>query len=67
MNDYSIPGYDGWKLATPWDDEKSITVSFSCHKCEEWNESIEVTVGKSMEWETECSECGATNSGDESE
>ena len=68
MSGYDIGGnYDAWKLSTPWDDEKEISVSFSCDKCEEWNEDIQVIVGRSMYWETECSECGAMNSGDESE
>lgn len=62
----SIPGYDGWKLSTPWDDEKEISIAFDCSNCEEPNEQT-VTVGRSLEWETECSHCGETNSGDESE
>jgi transcription elongation factor Elf1 len=59
--------YDGWKLSTPWDDEKEISVSFTCTDCEEWNEDVSTIVGGSMYWELECSECGARNSGDESE
>ena len=61
-----IPGYDAWKLATPWDDEKEITISFDCKECEEPNEQT-VTVGRSLEWEVECSHCDAKNYGDESE
>jgi hypothetical protein len=58
-------GYDGWKLSTPWDDEKAIHVSFECTECQVFNEDVEVIVGRSMYWESEC-ECGAMNSGDAS-
>ena len=45
MSGYDIGGnYDAWKLSTPWDDEKEISVSFSCDKCGEWNEDIQVIV-----------------------
>lgn len=54
--------YDDWKLATPWDDEVSRTVSFQCGECEELNESIEVVVGKRDDYvDVECEECGQVN------
>jgi hypothetical protein len=57
-----IPGYDGWKLATPWDDEVAMTVSFDCESCEEFNDAIE-TVGSrnSHEVYAECEYCEAEN------
>jgi hypothetical protein len=30
----SMPGYDGWKTATPWDDEVDVTLDFECEVCE---------------------------------
>jgi uncharacterized Zn finger protein len=54
--------YDDWKLATPWDDEREIFVSFECKECEVENESIDVIVGgKSGDVDVECVECGTTN------
>lgn len=56
-------GYDGWKTATPWDDEKEITVSFECEECEVDNDSVDVVVGGgSGDADVECEECGANNS-----
>jgi hypothetical protein len=57
-------GYDGWKTATPWDDEVSITVSFECSSpdCEEYNEGVEAIAGKRDEYvDVECNECGKLN------
>jgi uncharacterized Zn finger protein len=54
--------YDDWKLATPWDDEREITVSFECKECEVENEGIDVIVGgKSGDVDVECEDCGTTN------
>lgn len=60
--------YDSWKLATPWDDEISITVSFECWNCTADNDSVEATVGKrDSEAIVYCDECDAENSVDRSE
>lgn len=57
-----IPGYDGWKTATPWDDEISLSVSFDCEKCEHENDSVEAIGSRgSDEVYVECEECGAEN------
>jgi hypothetical protein len=57
--------YDSWKLATPWDDEVAMTVSFECRDCEHYNEDIE-TVGsrRSDEVYEQCEECGVENTVD---
>lgn len=56
-------GYDAWKLSTPWDNEVSISVSFECTECEEWNENDDVTVSRGDdEAYVECFECGKENS-----
>lgn len=56
-------GYDGWKTATPWDDEVAITVSFECEECEHYNEGVETVVGRgSDDAPVECEECGVENS-----
>jgi transcription elongation factor Elf1 len=61
----SIPGYDGWKLATPWDDEISTTVSFECWNCQAYNDSVEAITGKNdSEAYVHCEECDAENSVD---
>lgn len=54
--------YDSWKLATPWDDEVAMTVSFECKDCEHYNEDID-TVGSrgSDEVYEQCEECGVEN------
>jgi len=58
-------GYDGWKTATPWDDEREVSVSFDCGECEFYNEDITVVVGgRSGDADVECEECGKTNSVD---
>jgi transcription elongation factor Elf1 len=58
-------GYDGWKTATPWDDEVETTVSFECEKCEHYNEDITVVVGRGSEdAPVECEECGVENNAD---
>jgi len=55
---YEIPGYDGWKLSTPWDDEVAMTVSFECDECQEWNESVDAVGSKgSYEVHVECENC----------
>lgn len=60
--------YDSWKLATPWDDEISITVSFECSSCEADNNNVEATVGsRDSEAIVYCDECDAENSIDRSE
>jgi transcription elongation factor Elf1 len=62
---YDIPGYDSWKLATPWDDEVAITVSFECWNCEADNDSVEAIVGKrDSEAIVFCEDCDAENSVD---
>ena len=59
-----IPGYDEWKLATPWDDEVSATAQFDCDECEEYNEQEVIVTKHDGYWEAECYECGCKNSGD---
>lgn len=57
--------YDSWKLATPWDDEVAMTVSFECSKCEAENSEVDaVGSSRSDEVFVECEECGAENSVD---
>jgi transcription elongation factor Elf1 len=58
-------GYDGWRTATPWDDEVAMTVSFECHKCDAEHDSVDA-IGSSGSDEVivECDECGAENSVD---
>lgn len=57
-----IPGYDGWKLSTPWDDEVAMTVSFDCTDCEEYNESVDAVGSRnSDEVYVECEYCGYEN------
>ena len=54
--------YDDWKLATPWDDEVSISVSFECQECEYENESIDSVIGRGDLYVEEfCEECNASN------
>lgn len=54
--------YDGWKLATPWDDEVSRTVSFECTQCGEPNDDVDVIIGKrDSQVDTECQECDKLN------
>lgn len=58
----SIPGYDGWKLSTPWDNEISISVEFECTECEDWNEQSDVISSRGAdEVYVECSSCGHEN------
>jgi transcription elongation factor Elf1 len=56
-----IPGYDGWKLSTPWDDEREISVSFECKECDEENETEIVVGGRSGDADVECEFCGKNN------
>jgi hypothetical protein len=59
---YDIPGYDGWKLATPWDDEIATTVSFECNHCDEYNDDVDVVIGrKDDEVYVDCYNCNAEN------
>lgn len=54
--------YDDWKLATPWDDEVSLTIEFECKDCQLWHEDFEVIVGSdSYGVDVECAECGTEN------
>jgi hypothetical protein len=54
--------YDDWKLATPWDSEIAITVSFDCHKCEGYNEGVEaITSRGDEEVFVECGYCEVEN------
>jgi len=57
-----IPGYDSWKLATPWDGEKEITVWFECTNCFVEQEQDVIVSGRSGTVETECDDCGQANS-----
>ena len=58
-------GYDGWRTATPWDDEKAFNVSFTCSECEEEHEDVEAVGSRgSDEVIVECDECGVENSVD---
>lgn len=55
-------GYDGWKTATPWDDERIYHVTFTCSECEEENEGVEaVGSSRSDEVYVNCSECDSEN------
>lgn len=55
-------GYDGWKLATPWDDEVALTVSFDCHECEHEHDSVDAVGSRgSDEVYVECENCGVEN------
>lgn len=58
----SIPGYDGWKLSTPWDDEIAVDVSFECSECEAENINVEaITSKQDSEIYVHCEECEALN------
>jgi predicted SprT family Zn-dependent metalloprotease len=55
--------YDDWKLATPWDNEISVTRSYECTKCEEYNEDQEITTSRGAdEIITYCDHCGEEQS-----
>lgn len=59
---YGIPGYDAWKLATPWDDEVALTVQFECRECEAYHEDHDAVGSRgSDEVIVYCDECGAEN------
>ena len=63
MSGYDIGGgYDGWKLSTPWDNEREINVSFECAECEVENETEVIVGGRSGDVDVECAECGENNS-----
>lgn len=53
-------GYDAWKTATPWDDEKTFYVSFDCSECEHFNDGVEA-VGSTSNSEVNacCEDCDA--------
>ena len=54
--------YDSWKLATPWDDEIAIDVSFECSECEAENLNVEAITGKrDSEIYVHCEDCDAEN------
>lgn len=62
---YDIPGYDGWKLSTPWDDEAVYYVSFDCSECGEFNSDMEAIGGRGAdEVFVQCLECDVMNSVD---
>jgi transcription elongation factor Elf1 len=64
MSGYDIGGgYDAWKTATPWDNDKEITLYFEC-ECGVENEVEAVVSGRSGTADVECAECGKTNSVD---
>ena len=55
--------YDDWKLATPWDGEIAITVSFDCSECQEYNDQIEaITSRGDREVFVYCEYCDKENS-----
>ena len=54
--------YDAWKTGGYGDDEREISVSFECGKCEVENETEVVVGGRSGDVDVECSECGESNS-----
>lgn len=64
MSGYDIGGgYDAWKTATPWDNDREISVWFECAECYAENEQSDIIVsGKSGDVDVECAECGKVNS-----
>jgi transcription elongation factor Elf1 len=54
-------GYDGWKTATPWDDEREINVTFECRECEMENVTEVVVGGRSGDVDVECEYCETSN------
>jgi hypothetical protein len=66
MGGYDIGGgYEGWRTATPWDDEVAMTVSFECRKCEHYNDDVDAIGSRgSDEVIVYCYECDAENSVD---
>jgi DNA-directed RNA polymerase subunit RPC12/RpoP len=66
MSGYDIGGgYDGWRTATPWDDEVAFNVTYVCSKCQLETEDAEAVGSKgSDEVIVFCDECGAENSVD---
>jgi hypothetical protein len=57
--------YDSWKLATPWDDEVSVTVSFECNHCEEFNDDVDAIAGRRDDYVyVDCYNCNAENTVD---
>jgi hypothetical protein len=58
-------GYDGWRTATPWDDEVALNVSFECGACQAWNDDVSATGSSgSDEVIVYCYECDAENNVD---
>lgn len=56
-----IPGYDEWKLATPWDDEVEKTFYFECAACELEQETVETVGRNDSGTEVQCSNCNEPN------
>ena len=55
--------YDDWKLATPWDDEVALTVSYECGECEHEHDSVDAVGSRgSDEVIVHCDNCNAENS-----
>lgn len=58
-------GYDGWRTATPWDDEKVFYVSFDCSSCDYEHDDFEAVGSHGCdEVIVYCDDCGAENSVD---
>lgn len=57
----SIPGYDEWKTATPWDDEVDVTLDFECEVCEESVTAQGMAGKRDSEVYLECPACGEEN------
>jgi C4-type Zn-finger protein len=57
--------YDSWKLATPWDGEVAMTVSFDCDGCGYYNGDVDAIGSRgSDEVIVYCYECDAENTVD---
>lgn len=63
MSGYDIGGgYDGWRTATPWDDEVAFTVTYVCSKCQLENEDTEAIGSRgSDEVIVYCGNCDTEN------
>ena len=54
--------YDDWKLATPWDDEVALTVSYECGECEHEHDGVDAVGSRgSDEVIVHCENCDAEN------
>jgi rubredoxin len=58
---YDLPDYDGWKTATPWDNEQEIEISFECRECLVESDGVALVVNGYGDYDVECPECNATN------